>query len=505
MPWRILSRHSLRPSESMMDAYSCLASRALERPSPSLHSRDAIARRLDDPSMPLPLLGVCATWSWGSDRPRTILDWLVAGSPRLDPQTAKVAVQTGNAIVILDGLDELGEQQFEELVRVDGGSVKALFDPRARFLMLFNREISTRVQLVISCRSREFRAMTRRVAKRETLGGPLEPVTLEDIQIPLSGAVALRPLTDDQIDQYLTDKGELLRAVRADDELREMLRTPLVISIFAFAFGDSNGAEAIDFAGTGGAATRDAIIGAYVVRRFEWEERKSRLRYSLAQFYGVLGRAAVWDAGEGGKVVSGIRLQKSMVEQGKRLHILVGANRKTTRFIHLLVRDHFALRGAEIVRSDPDEQLRAAAARTLGRSGHPTSASLLVDLLGDPSPVVAYIASRAFWQLDQAGNRELVVRALMMALESTNQKVVSGALGAIAHPEYLEFFDAILPFLARDDWRMQASAVWALERVGGKRAVPKIAPLAGSPHGIVREAVRAALVRLQSDTNRYYD
>ncbi|MBZ0319307.1 MAG: TIR domain-containing protein, partial [Anaerolineae bacterium] len=77
-----------------------------------LHTaRDAVVRRLQDPTQPLPILGIIPTWD--ADNKTPIAEWLVASDPILrnplpmfgEGQGVGSIIQQGRALLLLDGLD----------------------------------------------------------------------------------------------------------------------------------------------------------------------------------------------------------------------------------------------------------------------------------------------------------------------------------------------------------------------------------------------------------------
>ncbi|MBN2304048.1 MAG: TIR domain-containing protein, partial [Anaerolineae bacterium] len=76
------------------------------------HARETITRRLADPSAPLPLLGLVATWNAREQTP--LADWLAAGYEDLPREEVARIIDVGRALLLLDGLDELGSEQEEE-------------------------------------------------------------------------------------------------------------------------------------------------------------------------------------------------------------------------------------------------------------------------------------------------------------------------------------------------------------------------------------------------------
>jgi len=171
--------------------------------------------------------------------------------------------------------------------------------------------------------------------------------------------VTLQPLSDAQIQAYLSETPDLWAALEADAALREMARTPLLMSLFAFAYRDQ-GAEAAqlrDLRNSPG-DLRDAIFEQYVKRRYAHERRKrptERLPFTREKIDSVLGGAAVkivttWWRGENvlPPEYFGLDDQRRpiFIELAVRLHLLVRGEGDTFRFIHLRLCDYFGFRYA---------------------------------------------------------------------------------------------------------------------------------------------------------------
>ncbi|MBL8164154.1 MAG: toll/interleukin-1 receptor domain-containing protein, partial [Anaerolineae bacterium] len=199
-------------------------------------ARQAAADWLSDPSAhPLPVLGIIATWDAGKQQPLT--DWLGA-QKGLTPDALG-----GRTLLLLDGLDELGGERTEK--RKDehtGKEIEERYDPRQRFISALNAQLGENRALV-----------TCRIADYEAIGQ----------QVTLDGAVTLQRLTDAQMRIYLADLPDLQAAIDADEGLREMARTPLLLSYLAFGFRDRPDAvkELHDLRE---GALRDAIFNAYM-------------------------------------------------------------------------------------------------------------------------------------------------------------------------------------------------------------------------------------------------
>lgn len=157
-----------------------------------------------DPQAPVPVFLGIVSWSSSS---RTLRDWLAEqlseryGMPMM---SAKMLVDGGAVIFVLDGLDELIPEQ--QLRFIDG----------ARAFVALSRKEHGSARIVIT---------TRQASGLELA-----------IRLRLRGAVELQPLEQDEASAYLKRR---LRSEDADDQLREFMQnspafdlsTPLMLEI----------------------------------------------------------------------------------------------------------------------------------------------------------------------------------------------------------------------------------------------------------------------------------
>src|SRR5262249_5942300 len=170
-------------------------------------ARDAVARRLEDPSTPLPV--VVPVVAWDSSRRPDMETWIAEIVPLLADRIGDT-LSRGKALLILDGLDELGAR-LEDPRPNDADP-----DPRSLFL----RTIPDSNQVLLTSRLAEYGQIRRKA--------------------PLNGAVTLRALEDDQIDAYLLPTPNLRTVLAAQPDLRNALRVPLLLSLFAVAFSEKD-------------------------------------------------------------------------------------------------------------------------------------------------------------------------------------------------------------------------------------------------------------------------
>ncbi|MFZ0547235.1 MAG: BTAD domain-containing putative transcriptional regulator, partial [Candidatus Promineifilaceae bacterium] len=108
------------------------------------------------------------------------------------------------------------------------------------------------------------------------------------VKLKLENAVLLQPLSDAQIDNYLAAAGGRLEALRQklaiDAEMREMARTPLMLSIMSLTYQDS--AETAVNAGMGSGQRERQVFESYLDRMYD--RRMAGQQYSRAQTDGWL-------------------------------------------------------------------------------------------------------------------------------------------------------------------------------------------------------------------------
>jgi predicted NACHT family NTPase len=166
---------------------------------------------------------------------------------RVPLKVGQAWIDTNHLLVLLDGLDEVTETARSVCVKAINAYQQA-------------HEL---VPIVVCCRRAEYFVQTTRVA--------------------LQQAVLVQPLTKEQIDAYLCIAGGQLEAVRnvldEDLEFREMVKTPLMLSIVALAYqGEASGT----FVTAGSIeAWRQQVFATYVRRMLR--RRGAKTRYSEVQ------------------------------------------------------------------------------------------------------------------------------------------------------------------------------------------------------------------------------
>jgi hypothetical protein len=182
--------------------------------------------------------------SWPAGRQTRLEDWLILELRRfydLPKRHARYVVEHGMAAILLDGLDE-----------VPADRVRAC----AAALNTFRKRQGS-VSLAVTCRDADY-------------AEHVEPV------LNLTGAVLIRPLTLEEIDEWLASMGpelaDLRRAMRVDQYVRDLLTSPLTLTIAAIVY---RGEKVETFAGL------DALFPAYTQRMLE----RPRATLSRAKTY----------------------------------------------------------------------------------------------------------------------------------------------------------------------------------------------------------------------------
>ncbi|MFN8374174.1 MAG: protein kinase [Anaerolineae bacterium] len=210
-------------------------------------ARDLLFRAEADQEHPIPVIFNLSSWS---ETHKPLTEWLVdelRGKYQVPRKIAASWVENDALLLLLDGLDEVAANQRE-------GCVQAINAYRAEHGF---------VDVVVCSRVHDYDALTNR--------------------LKLNGAIVIKPLDDEHVDRYLASLGMGLTGVRrmlaGDSTLRELARSPLMLSIIALAFRGVSDADLprLDTP----EAQRKHIFEVYVQRMFE--RRVGEKPYSQAQ------------------------------------------------------------------------------------------------------------------------------------------------------------------------------------------------------------------------------
>ncbi len=103
------------------------------------------------------------------------------------------------------------------------------------------------------------------------------------MRVLLGAAVVVQPLSEKQIDEYLSHAGEQLEevrvALRADEVLKELAKTPLMLSVLTLAYVG----KPVAAVGTSSSpeTRRQHVFATYVERMFQ--RRGSQAHYTQEQ------------------------------------------------------------------------------------------------------------------------------------------------------------------------------------------------------------------------------
>jgi hypothetical protein len=169
-------------------------------------ARELLDRAQQDDAEPIPAIFLLSTWT---DKKQPIAEWLAAElliRYFIPLDISKSWINSGRVIALLDGLDEVAKPHREACLTAINTYVQA----------------PGKCALVVCCRSADYFALHTRLLLHE--------------------AVEVKPLTEQQIDTYLSSAGEHLVSVRtalhADPELRDLARTPFFLSVMTFAYNN---------------------------------------------------------------------------------------------------------------------------------------------------------------------------------------------------------------------------------------------------------------------------
>ena len=201
-----------------------------------------------DPSQPAPVVFNLSTW--GEKRQR-LLDWLVgelASKYYVPSRIGRAWLQDNRLLLMLDGLDEVKSEHRAGCVESINSFIQEFGVPG----------------LAVCSRLSEYTAL---------------PVRLK-----LQGAVRLQLLTPDQVDAYLAKAGSRLeslrRAIREDEVLQSLARTPLMLSIMSLAYQDQPVGALQGADSDTPESRRLRILETYVERMFE---RRAKARRAFAK------------------------------------------------------------------------------------------------------------------------------------------------------------------------------------------------------------------------------
>jgi HEAT repeat protein len=352
--------------------------------------------------------------SWQSHE--TIPRWIerVTG---LAPEHLELDNRDSAVLLLFDGLDELPGQELQ---------------------FGFFRDLAATITApwILTCRSDEFGQIAldlRRV-------GVLSPPILE-----------INPLTGEQVFAYLQHNEKLIQAIRDDEWLAMLVRTPLLLTLMRLATENQSGAATIghpqrrpEMGWRDAKWNRDHVARLFVRRRYDYEAGRGRRtprnpldfvsetlgrlapRYSLDVVYETLGRLASSIVNHASnRVYCTIEDIAKALEKRRgdaadfatfacNLQLLAATDNHRFRFKHLLLRDHFAIADALPRLDSKDDFERAMAVQTICQVGDTEPLLEVMRLLDDRS---SFVLQSTLMAIAKGGNSE-TLKALIDRLPS---------------------------------------------------------------------------------------
>jgi DNA polymerase III delta prime subunit len=195
-------------------------------------ARDLVARARQAAHEPAPAVLALSTWT---AEQKDFADWIVAELGlryQVPKRIARGWLDDARLALLLDGLDEVPAERRETCVAAINAFEQKHHPPG----------------LAVTCRVAEYEALA--------------------VKLRLRAAISLQPLTPEQVERYFAAAGagleHLRRALREDAGLRELARTPLMLSVMTMAWRDAPAAAVAGPAGDTPEERRRQLFDAYV-------------------------------------------------------------------------------------------------------------------------------------------------------------------------------------------------------------------------------------------------
>ena len=429
------------------------------------YGRDAIVKRVQDPTAPLPILGIIPTWD--ADKAESIPKWLDASYGT--PEGTIEIIDAGKALLLLDGLDELGRKRPVNPDEPEG----KYYDPRLRFMSL----VSQNNQIIITCREQDYHEIGEK--------------------IHLNGAITLKPMDISHQRAYLKQQPELMDFISSDDRLVDWLDTPLLLSFFAFTFELMTNEQRMLLQSTENANDfRDQILESYVEKRYNHEIKKpnTNLPYSLESVYEILGVIAMEDARKYDAINHitdrdvALALDRSdrenFVQWMLTLQLMIVGNQNTYHFIHTMLRDFFAYKRSLKKHDSPYDNERVSAIEALGNIADKRALNILTKALNDEYWLIRLYA--AYGLGNYKGLAPLNYLGHLLKHDDI-EDVRSAAATALGEIENESVIPLLIEALEDSHRRVRRASVQSLGKLRASTAVKKLEPLLNDPDPWVRE------------------
>lgn len=486
-----------------------------------LQIRDAILARLDDPKAPIPIIANIQSWDG-----KPLIDWL-AKYPHT-PKNTKALIEAGEAILFIDGLDELSD------TTVQSGADDPYAIHRA-----FMQQIPANCAVLVTCRTHDYERMQAR--------------------IPLNGAVCLTPLEEEQIEQFLSHLPELWTTVQSDPELLQMVSSPLYLSIFAYTCETMKPEKRAKLLSNVGNRTmfRELLIVEYIKKLYEHERRRRKdkaLPVTIERLMDGLGKVAMRNAANTMAVTNSFTENELKVmgiantderailtNTALELGILQPQPNRRYRFIHMMVRDtlalYYSIRHCREVNEYSDrfaspalalgrlkderatyllrrilqevqhekgpqyEKVRQHVVRAFSYNRDPDTVKDLLKLIRDPDETIQALSIEALLAIHNGTpiTDPAVVDAVLLTMKhSTGKEVHEAACKALAGFGSEKAIEPLIGFIKNRDTniRVVQEAAKALGRLHAQRAIPELRELLRPPDKGARTTVIEVLGKL---------
>lgn len=442
--------------------------------------RDAILDRLDNPDAPIPILANIQSWNGRTP----LVDWLDAYP--YTPRDTIELIESGKALIFFDGLDELS----------DITATSSTDDPY-QIHRQFMAQIPRNCAVLVTCRNEDYERIKSR--------------------IPLNGGVLLKQLTNEQVGRFLSRVPELFELVQDDPELMNMMRTPLILSLFAFTCERMTPEDRERLINNKNNNTRhlfrERLIAAYIRELYKFERRRRpehTLPVTVERLMEALGRIAMRNAANfmsrtnslsenDLKLVSAdVEERRAIKETALQLGLLQRMPSSRYKFIHLMVRDTLAFFYCMKHMHEPSEYTDRywSPALALGRIKDPRATQALRYILGKvhSAKVRRHVAQAFGYNMDPASVPDLI--KLLADPEEDVQAAAVEALAAIGDPSAFKYVLALLRRSTSPAILQNAcKALGAFEDAG---AVPYLIEMLNNEHTSVVQQAALALARLKA-------
>ncbi|MCC5604988.1 NACHT domain-containing protein [Nostoc favosum] len=197
-------------------------------------AENLVARATEDVSLLIPVVFNLSSWG----KQPTIADWLVQelwSKYQVPKEVGKNWVKKQQLLLLLDGLDEVKADRREDCVQ----AVNKFMQDHGQ------------TEMVVCSRIVDYEVLSKR--------------------LQLRGAICIRSLTTEQVNQYLDAAGEQLRAVKTllteDTVLQELAKSPLTLSVMTLAY---QGKKVEEILQTGSIEERrEHLFNSYIERMFK--------------------------------------------------------------------------------------------------------------------------------------------------------------------------------------------------------------------------------------------